>query len=1529
MTRIEISVRREGDRATISVGKDEAEVELEAIETLPAWRAVRKGPPPSEVPGQAAAVPDWRGEAFAIGNAFWKAAFENAVGQALLAGLSGPPAYETPKVVLDLEEDSRLHALPWEFLALPGSGPLVLSGVPLVRRIAGASIHPHPSPGPVRLAWVGIAPSDAEAGERLDLEGEARVVLEAMEALRDPRGVRIAPLGDRRAIEEALKHSRAHVLYLSGHGSAGSMQIEKEEDGTKEWIEGNDLAGILFKFPDLRLVVLSQCEGAMDPGTGFSIARALAGTVPWVAGFGSTILHEAAVSWAGALARSLREWPGCDPARHVAAARQALAPGAERIGTGAEWGLTVLFEADGADWPDLEGGETFLPKLPPAAVLASDGILAIDERGDRHIGRRRERRELARRFLSGGAKRIAIVGPAGTGKSALAAAFRNDLALRRKTPAYVIRCDKGPPEPAAIARAVEELADLPAGKGDPLRRIRHAASKPGEKPGLLILDDFEVCLDTEGKTEGEGLPIQNKDLHEAILAAGAGTLMVLVTSRYRVADVETLDLGPPPPDEARILLRHLFTGAEEEALGPEEAELLIDRTGGHPRALTTYHALRTGRCADAEVERDWERWGEKLVRTQDASKAREKAVDLIRDTDMRLPEVIESLSDGGKRLWKAASVLRRPVPQWGLARLGGEDLAGRLEDSLKDCLRWSLLHEEEFEGSAWKETRYRVPPIAVCAQSLGDRVLHGRAATVLRHLHGVERASPPDGEACLFHAVRGDDPRAVTAAGGRLLQFYERVGRPRRALRLASEALEVLAGREDVPAGVLAELEMVAGRIHSSLGRPAEARVLLERALHRFEGETAADEAKALAMVLHELANLESQLGRTDEARRLYERSLEMKERIGNVQGAAATLHGLAGLEARAGRTDEARRLYERSLEIDERIGDVQSAAATLHQLGILEADAGRTGEARRLYERSLKIEEQIGEVRGAARTLDQLAFLDADAGRTDEARRLYERSLEMMERIGDVQGAAATMHQLAIIETHAGRSDEARRLFERSLEMKVRIGDARGVAATLHQLAILDAQTGRTDQARRLYERSLEMEERSGNVQGAAATMLQLGQLDIAAGDAFKGLSRIATGWRGMRRFEQTSEGLAAKILAGSARGVAGAVRELLGRPGLPEAAAVHHRVLLALTAHLALELRSAGHESLVEGVGPDDPDALLGEAAAAASGDARMPVLFAQACRARARGEREAALALEGEALALSAGPLDGAGMLVSFSMGFGVFDIEWIDEQLREGGAGRAAAALFGAQRIADIKRKRAAARALAEGLAGEEPAGAVEILGRFLDPTDPVFQELYQKAVARVTGDPIPLGRIHLGAGRKDEARDALRPLTDNPPRGEEGTRVLDLWAKAQDEPGETHLALLRVLLRTSLTEERHRELTREVGEFWTSLAERKGGVDRLIEGIRSGEVTGSMAAAALWHLIDGGDLWKTGEAVPTWVEEWIRGAEPPAREVLADALARRGYVREDRAAADLAERAFRPEEREPSIHWKLVARTTER
>ena len=57
-------------------------------------------------------------------------------------------------------------------------------------------------------------------------------------------------------------------------------------------------------------------------------------------------------------------------------------------------------------------------------------------------------------------------------------------------------------------------------------------------------------------------------------------------------------------------------------------------------------------------------------------------------------------------------------------------------------------------------------------------------------------------------------------------------------------------------------------------------------------------------------------------------------------------MHNLAIIYANQGEVAKAIALYEKSLELEEKIGDVQGKAATLHELAGIYADQGEVAKA-------------------------------------------------------------------------------------------------------------------------------------------------------------------------------------------------------------------------------------------------------------------------------------------------------------------------------------------------------------------------------------------------------------------------------------------------------------------------------------------------------------------------------------------------------------------------------------------------------
>ncbi|MFW6296790.1 MAG: tetratricopeptide repeat protein, partial [Halothece sp.] len=107
---------------------------------------------------------------------------------------------------------------------------------------------------------------------------------------------------------------------------------------------------------------------------------------------------------------------------------------------------------------------------------------------------------------------------------------------------------------------------------------------------------------------------------------------------------------------------------------------------------------------------------------------------------------------------------------------------------------------------------------------------------------------------------------------------------------------------ENLPTRIQIHIQL--GSAYRSQGDIAKAREHLEKAV------TLADDSEGVtalkASALHALGYLKHNMGEVEEAIAFYNQSLELEDRIGNVQGKAATLHQLAGIYAQQGEVEEA-----------------------------------------------------------------------------------------------------------------------------------------------------------------------------------------------------------------------------------------------------------------------------------------------------------------------------------------------------------------------------------------------------------------------------------------------------------------------------------------------------------------------------------------------------------------------------------------------------------------------------------------------
>ncbi|MFN6479586.1 tetratricopeptide repeat protein [Nostoc sp. DedQUE07] len=168
--------------------------------------------------------------------------------------------------------------------------------------------------------------------------------------------------------------------------------------------------------------------------------------------------------------------------------------------------------------------------------------------------------------------------------------------------------------------------------------------------------------------------------------------------------------------------------------------------------------------------------------------------------------------------------------------------------------------------------------------------------------------------------------------------------------------------------------------------------------------------------ILKELGIAYRSIGEVQKAEDFLLKALKLTEEDENLAGIkASVLHELGWIYDDLGEWDKAIALYNQSLEIDERIGNVQGKAETLHNLGYIYTDKGDVDEAIALYNQSLEIFERIGYVQGKAMALWWLGHLAEQQGEYTKAISYLQPALEILQRLQspDAESVSASLDRL------------------------------------------------------------------------------------------------------------------------------------------------------------------------------------------------------------------------------------------------------------------------------------------------------------------------------------------------------------------------------------------------------------------------------------------------------------------------------------------------------------------------------------
>ncbi|RSN07355.1 AfsR family transcriptional regulator [Streptomyces sp. WAC 05977] len=230
------------------------------------------------------------------------------------------------------------------------------------------------------------------------------------------------------------------------------------------------------------------------------------------------------------------------------------------------------------------------------------------------------------------------------------------------------------------------------------------------------------------------------------------------------------------------------------------------------------------------------------------------------------------------------------------------------------------------------------------------------------------------------------------------------------------------------------------------------------------------------------LADLGFRQGRYREAVRRHTGALVLARRAGWVEAQAAVLGNLGCVYWQSGRLPAAAVRFSRGLELSRRAGNHAGEAVALGNLGLVHWEMGDLARAAGHYVRALRRYRGIGSRYGEAINLSNLGQVQHARGRVSEAAGLLAKALALHREAGNRAGEAETLGRLASVYCDLGRLTDALDHAREGLRLARETGEPRGEGEALVALAGVHQRVGHRQDAVRRYRQALALLRESGD---------------------------------------------------------------------------------------------------------------------------------------------------------------------------------------------------------------------------------------------------------------------------------------------------------------------------------------------------------------------------------------------------------------------------------------------------------------
>lgn len=634
-------------------------------------------------------------------------------------------------------------------------------------------------------------------------------------------------------------------------------------------------------------------------------------------------------------------------------------------------------------------------------------------RPDGLVGRHTELTALRTRLAA--EQRVAVVGRAGVGKSALVEAWQTGWF------AEVVRCQlEGPGE--LVPQLASAVGLDPAEFGEDLReRV------------LQVLEDRGASLWIDGAEWAPDAVIE--------LASQSLRILVVITSRTPLPGIPTLELGPlPVPDAVELFTRAAQVHVPAWQTSASIAAAIVTELGGLPLALELAASSVRWFAPDELLDRLKRDLAVLPTGTDDLlGRAIRWAISLLSPEERRVFAWL-SVFYGAVSFREVEAVLGEIAPD-PLTALGSLERKGlievhdgrvRLAIGVRESARAALQTLGERENAEQVHRRYVLSRSDAPGIVL-DELLHLHARDAVAHPIEAQRALRlvlPLLPARLVASDIRDRIERTRSAVDRFdpsLHAYLgwcrwRLGEVDAAEHILREAEQQAQEQDDLVG--LAQAWSFRGALLQESGRRDEAVAVFERAVQALRGSR---ESTALALALNAVAISLTDRGAFAEAK---ERLFEGLEATEDTASQALLLNTLGNVYLSEDRLDDAARVYLRALR-GPTLLETHRAAVIQFNLASVHLAQGRLQEALEGYERAAEVHRRSGRRRSLGLTLASIGRVHLLQDELEDAIEVFRAAVGYLERVEDRVRASWTraFHVAALLD--ADQPEEAARSLE------------------------------------------------------------------------------------------------------------------------------------------------------------------------------------------------------------------------------------------------------------------------------------------------------------------------------------------------------------------------------------------------------------------------------------------------------------------------------------------------------------------